>query len=386
VKNGGRPRMVGNEFVLPQAAIPAVPVQALPTLPNTVPVIPEFTPETFEVVVRAGGRKRHSPGNMQQTWHLAHRYSLGLFAVTVLAVGIVGIQTADQYFTAKIAASAPRASRVVRTGKPLAGLNMNVPTNQLAQTVQNIAGQAFTLTISDKTTTLDASTIKSWLQVVNDHKTNTGYIHVNEKAIAASLSDIAQKYSKAPVNQVSAEHDGASSVIATGKNGLQVSAPDEIAKDISKNVLGAKGMQETLPSQTVPFQAVTPAAFTKMIEVNVVTKQMYLYDNGQLSKTYPISAGAPETPTPIGQFKTFSKYTVEDMKGLNPNGTPYFQPHVRYINYFLPGGYAIHGNYWRPASWFGVRNSSHGCVSLPDDQAKEVFNWAPVGTTVITHT
>jgi lipoprotein-anchoring transpeptidase ErfK/SrfK len=112
---------------------------------------------------------------------------------------------------------------------------------------------------------------------------------------------------------------------------------------------------------------------------------MYLYQNGQLYKSYPISAGAPETPTPIGQFKTFSKLATQDMRGYNANGTKYFQPHVHWISYFLPGGYAIHGNYWRPQSWFGNINSSHGCVSLPDAQAKEVYDWTPVGTTIITH-
>ena len=112
---------------------------------------------------------------------------------------------------------------------------------------------------------------------------------------------------------------------------------------------------------------------------------MWLYDKGQLTKTYPISAGAAATPTPIGQYKIYSKLAVQDMKGFNPNGSKYFQPHVRWINYFLPGGYAVHGNYWRPLSWFGAVNSSHGCVSLPDDQAKEVYDWAPIGTTVITH-
>jgi lipoprotein-anchoring transpeptidase ErfK/SrfK len=113
---------------------------------------------------------------------------------------------------------------------------------------------------------------------------------------------------------------------------------------------------------------------------------MYLYDNGHLTRSYPISAGAQLTPTPLGQFKIYSKLAIQDMKGFNADGSKYLQPNVRWINYFLPGGYAVHGNYWRPNSWFGAINSSHGCVSLPDWQAKQVFDWAPLGTTVITHT
>jgi lipoprotein-anchoring transpeptidase ErfK/SrfK len=83
-------------------------------------------------------------------------------------------------------------------------------------------------------------------------------------------------------------------------------------------------------------------------------------------------------------FHVYAKFTVQDMRGTNPNGTPYFQPKVPWVSYFYQGS-AVHGVYWHPLSWFGVNNSSHGCVGLPVDQAQWVFNWAPIGTTVITH-
>jgi lipoprotein-anchoring transpeptidase ErfK/SrfK len=111
---------------------------------------------------------------------------------------------------------------------------------------------------------------------------------------------------------------------------------------------------------------------------------MYLYDKGQFTRQYPISAGAPITPTPIGQFKVYSKIPLQDMKGNNPDGSKYLQPNVRWISYFKAGGYAVHGNYWRPASVFGAVNTSHGCVSLPEDQV--VYDWTTIGTTVIVHT
>jgi hypothetical protein len=199
---------------------------------------------------------------------------------------------------------------------------------------------------------------------------------------------MANDYVQAPRNEVVAIHNGAPEVIVTGRNGTKLTDPGTLqtqASAIAKTLLDAKGMQFNTPLDTLAYASVTPAAFDKLIEVDVVTKQMWLYDNGNLTKQYPISAGAPETPTPIGQFKIYSKLSIQDMKGFNTDGSKYFQPNVRWVNYFLPGGYAVHGNYWRPASWFGVRNSSHGCVSLPDYQAKEVYDWAPIGTTVITH-
>lgn len=72
------------------------------------------------------------------------------------------------------------------------------------------------------------------------------------------------------------------------------------------------------------------------------------------------------------------------MSGYNVNGTKYFQPKVPYVNYF-DGADAIHGNYWRPPSWFGNINSSHGCVGLQVSDSEWIYNWAPIGTTVIVH-
>lgn len=389
MKNGGRPaRVVGNEFLVPRpglqiaAAAPAVNLKPV----VVIPVVPEAAPPTFAVAVHSPKKQSSRLGPFQHLIDYAHKHSLVSFALLFLAVGASGLQVAAGYRTAQIEASVPQNFHVSRPAQPRGGINMSVPVSQLAPTLQTITAQPASFTIGNQTAALGGSTLKSWLQVVTDHKTNTAYIHVNDTAINASLQALAQKYSAAAVNQVSVDHGGGPQVISPGRNGLQVSVPDGLAKSIAKTLLAAKGMEAPLNAAPQAFQAVTPAAFSKLIEVNLVTKQMYLYQNGQLYKSYAVSAGKPSTPTPIGQFHIFEKLAVQDMRGTNPNGTPYFQPHVHWINYFLPGGFAIHGVYWHPPSWFGAINSSHGCVGLLDDQAQEVYDWAPLGTTVITHT
>jgi lipoprotein-anchoring transpeptidase ErfK/SrfK len=315
-----------------------------------------------------------------------HRYSLGVFALLFLLIAASAVWVGSLYWSAHITlAETPLATALHVPAKPLRGPNAVVMKQDLGSTIQQITGQPFNLTIGDKTVPVSSDTIKSWLQIINDKK-GVSYIHVNQPAIGKSLSEAAAPYMRAPINQVTASYsDGTSKVIATGKNGLKLTDTTALTAQIADGLLGAKGFQLTLPTESQAFASVTPASFDKLIEVNVVSKQMYLYDKGQLAKTYPISAGAPATPTPIGQFKIYQKLAIQDMRGFNANGSKYFQPHVHWINYFLPGGYAVHGNYWRPLSWFGAVNSSHGCVSLPDDQAKEVYDWAPIGTTVITH-
>ena len=95
----------------------------------------------------------------------------------------------------------------------------------------------------------------------------------------------------------------------------------QLAQQLASGLLAGKGSNLTLPIETLAFASVGSASFDKLIEVNVVTKQMYLYEKGQLWRTYPISAGAPDTPTPVGQFKIYSKPSIQDMRGFNADGT-----------------------------------------------------------------
>lgn len=318
---------------------------------------------------------------------IAHRYWVGAFALLFLLVGVASVQLGSAYWTAHKIKPIVTSSTVHKHAVPLHGPNIAVAADQLPDTVQRITSQPIDLIVGTKTVAISQDDIKSWLHIVTDKKTKTAYIHLDQDAIGPSIDDITSKFSKNPVNQVTVTHpDGSQAVVVGGRNGASVGDPKELAKQLAPNVLGAKGMQLNVPLQSVPFQSVTAAAFDKLIEVNVVTKQMYLYDKGNFTRQYAVSAGAPATPTPIGQFKIYSKYAVQDMKGNNPDGSKYFQPNVRWINYFLPGGYAVHGVYWHPLSWFGAINSSHGCVGIPDDEAQWVYNWAPIGTTVITHT
>ncbi len=244
-----------------------------------------------------------------------------------------------------------------------------------------------TLTVGTLPTQVDSGTIKSWLQITANKQKTEYYIHVNEAAMSNSLVKLAGQYAQDPVNQVTVDEDGAKRVVVNGQDGIYLSDPDTLktqAKESAKNVLSGKGLKFTTPLGTKKFEAVTPAAFDKVIVVNLTTKKMWLFQNGKQVKSYLVSAGAPATPTPQGLFHVYAKFASQDMRGLNTDGSRYFQPHVYWVNYFTAGN-AIHGVYWHPLSWFGAINSSHGCVGIPDDEAEWVYNWTPIGTTVITH-
>ena len=96
-----------------------------------------------------------------------------------------------------------------------------------------------------------------------------------------------------------------------------------------------------------------------------------------------ISTGLALTPTPRGTFTIFKKTPSRYMQGPLPNLSDqqrYDLPGVPWNLYFTQGGAVIHGAYWHDS--FGARYS-HGCVNLSPDNARKLYEWADLGTTVI---
>ena len=122
-------------------------------------------------------------------------------------------------------------------------------------------------------------TIKSWLKITASPDNSTTSIQVRSKTIAASLNALANKYVITPVDQITVVHeDGIPTIVVNGKNGTRLTDPktlDTQAAQIAKVLMDAKGIALNTPMESVPFQALTPAAFDKLIEVNVNTKQLY---------------------------------------------------------------------------------------------------------------
>jgi len=320
--------------------------------------------------------------------NLLHRYSLAVFALLFLAIGVSAIAVGGSYWSARVI-NAAKPAAVAKIAVPtVAGLNLTVPASELQAKLQTITNQPATLTVGSQAIPVGADTIRGWLQITTSADKSQDYIRLKAGAISASLTSLANQFVNAPVNQVTVDEAGVSRVVVAGQNGSTLTDPAGLktqAEQVAKTVMNANGLSFNTPLQTVAFQAYTPCNFDKSLDVNVTTKQMYAYQGCQLVQTFAVSAGAPATPTPIGEFHIWEKLTSQTMTGLNPNGTKYVQPNVPWINYFDHSGDAVHGNYWRPASVFGNVNTSHGCVSVPVDQAEWIFNWAPIGTTVITH-
>jgi len=319
--------------------------------------------------------------------NLIHRQRRIIFTVLFLLIGIAIIEIGGGYWSARVISAAKPASAAKAAAPTIAGLNLTVPAKELQSRLQTITGQPATLTVGGQSVPVGADTIRSWLQISANADKSQYYIRIKAGTIAASLQQLASKFVVAPIDQVTVTEDGISRMVVGGRNGTSLTDPGSLtvqAQQVAKTVMDAKGLQFNTPLQTASFKSVTPAAFDKLLVADVTSKKMWAFQGGQQINSWLVSAGKPSTPTPLGLFHVYAKFSVQDMRGFNPDGSKYFQPHVRWIEYFHEGS-AVHGVYWHPLSWFGAINSSHGCIGLPESEAQWIYNWAPIGTAVIVH-
>ncbi len=129
------------------------------------------------------------------------------------------------------------------------------------------------------------------------------------------------------------------------------------------------------PQRSASKAANIPTA-GKWIDVNVRTQTLSAYEGDQLIFTTKVSTGLPRTPTVLGRFAIRTKLRAQTMVGPG-----YYLPNVPYVMYFYRG-YAIHGTYWH--NNFG-RPMSRGCINMRTSEAQWLYQWASIGTPVITH-
>jgi hypothetical protein len=101
-----------------------------------------------------------------------------------------------------------------------------------------------------------------------------------------------------------------------------------------------------------------------------------VWHDGRLIMDTPANTGIPQSPTVDGTFPVYMRYQVTQMKGNNPDGTPYDDT-VYWVSYFN-GGDALH---YFPRPGYGYYQSL-GCVELEYQPAEYIWHYTTYGTLV----
>lgn len=135
--------------------------------------------------------------------------------------------------------------------------------------------------------------------------------------------------------------------------------------------------------QALPTPPYSPKSGEKWISVDLVNHTTTAWEGNQVVWG-PVASvhGSVPSPTHVGIYHVQSKHPASRMKGNGWDGAyDVVSPWTMYYS----GGYAIHGapkrRQWVQTNYGG----SHGCVNLKPPQAKELYDWTPLGTTVVIH-
>lgn len=119
---------------------------------------------------------------------------------------------------------------------------------------------------------------------------------------------------------------------------------------------------------------------SKTLYVRLATQRLEQRVMNITIASYPISSGKPGLPTPVGTYKVLSK-----SPRAWSNSAKLWMP---YWMHFSGRGHGIHElpewpNGRKEGQSHLGRPVSHGCVRLGIGAAKKIYDWSPVGTSVI---
>ena len=218
--------------------------------------------------------------------------------------------------------------------------------------------------------------------------------------VADWVNKTAQESDVAPVNGVNnVDSEGKVLTVAReGKPGLKTNNTEQIIKDLMASLSDGKDY-----SGTFHYDDVAPSWDTKQVaegtenlvykaaegekwvDIDLSTDTVTAYVGGKVAGgPFYMVPGAPDTPTVTGTFHVYLKYESQTMRGENADGSKYETEGVPWVTYFT-GSYAMHGAPWRSSFGWSGYGGSHGCVNMPVDAAKFMYDWADMGSTVVVH-
>ena len=304
------------------------------------------------------------------------------------------------------------AAAVKQAGATLTSVTQDVSVRQMEPSITTENAQAAAekanalletnIEISDGIDTFSAerSDKVQWVEFLTKDDGSLDTPSISTVKVADWVNALAATTDVKPQNRVD-NVDSSGNVLTVareGKKGLKTNNTEQVTKDIIAAMTagtpyeglfhyddvepGSETKQVAEGTENLVYQA---AEGEKWVDVNLTDNSVTAYVGGKVAGgPFYMVPGAPETPTIVGTFHVYLKYDVQTMRGENADGTKYETEGVPWVTYFS-GGYAMHGAPWRSSFGWSGYGGSHGCVNMPVDAAKFIYDWTDMGDTVVVH-
>ena len=252
----------------------------------------------------------------------------------------------------------------------------------------NFTKASITYTFGDETVTLDGSTIKDWLNF--DEK---GQLIRDDASFQQHIADY--------VAQLAAAHDtvgterefqttsGRTVSVYGSAYGWQIDQASEVAQLTQEIQSGTQTTRDPIYSMTANAHGYNDIGNT-YIEVDLTAQHLWYYKDGKLAMESDIVSGYPSKSrnTPGGVYKLWYKEKGKTLRG-SADGQSYAS-YVDYWNNVSTIGIGLHDASWQNGNFGGERYKSstwgsHGCINMPLDKAKYVYEKIDMGTPVFMY-
>jgi lipoprotein-anchoring transpeptidase ErfK/SrfK len=230
---------------------------------------------------------------------------------------------------------------------------------------------------------IDASRIVAALQALPGQAL-TAAISVDAGKLKRYLAAARRRYGH-PALPESLRLIGQNALVAPAQPGIQINllrARAAIAAYLTQRRSGVL----RLPLDRTPA---SQPLHQKAVVVRLRAQTLTAYLDGKPVLTTPVTTGRPALPTPVGSFYIHSRSSPYVFTSPWPKGNPYWYPPTpaTWAMYFYDNDF-LHDDPGEPASAFGAGSqngpyASHGCIHVPSNAMAFLYQWLPVGATVI---
>lgn len=219
--------------------------------------------------------------------------------------------------------------------------------------------------LDGSTITLDNTIMKDWL--INDENGNYSIdFESNLPNFITSLSEKVESMAPSSI-EFNTTKRGIVTVQIPKRNRISLDSKKEL-EQLRTDLLSGKTINRSpIYSKNLSLQS--------YVEIDISSQTVLMYYNGKcIVETDCVTGTKGIYDTPPGLF--YLTYKVEDdyLDGYNADGTPYRS----FVKFWMPfnGGIGLHDAAWRYGKFGGTiykSNGSHGCVNLPYDAAKTIY-------------
>lgn len=225
-----------------------------------------------------------------------------------------------------------------------------------------------TFTFGDKKEKLDWSTIQTWLDIEGGEGT------LREEEVYDYVYNMAARYDTLYYPREMTAHDGHTVTYESSDYGYQIDPDAEAAQLISDIYSNTAVKREPVYAVKGYKRSGKDDICGNYVEVNLSQQHLWFYLDGELIVETDLVSGLPtkERETATGMFCIPYKQSPATLKG---------DTWEEEVTYWMPfhDGQGLHDAPWRSSFGGGIylSNGSHGCVNLPGDAARRIYENMP---------